>query len=225
MAVAVVQTKTREAFNAFGDAVDAITFDGGTVAGNLVVLAFGNEASNAGVDPVISTVSDGTDNYTSGIQREHSDGSLFIRGAIFYFKPAGSITTLTITLTGNVSNTNYFAKAWEVSGSAASPLDDTDDGQTDVDTVFEAGPVTPTVADAILIGLSIANDPATFTPDADYATGAFIPGNARGVACHRIVSSTNPDTMTNTANDALNGVSLLAVFKGAAVAQRTFVLH
>ena len=211
MAISLAQAVVRQSgFNRFNDAVDTVVLGGAVTTGNLVVVAIGIRSDNTAV--AISTVATGSMSLASAVSLEHSDGGVHCISAIYYAIATGTNATATVTLAGNWADTTSSLTIYEFAGNAAaSPLDDTSSGQTDGDTAFNSGNVDTTVADGCLVGVSISNDPVTFTIDADFTTNADDTGFS--IAGYDLIGSTGTYSMANTADDFVNGTTCLAAFK------------
>lgn len=199
-------------FNRFSDAVDTVTLGGAVTIGNLIVVTVAIRSDNTAV--TISSVATGSDALTLAASLEHSDGGIHCVAAVYYGIATGTSAVATVTLAGNWDNTTSCLTIYEISGNAAaSVLDDTSTGQTDGDTAFNSGNVDATTDNGVLIGVSCANDPVTFTIDADFTENADDSGFT--TAGYDLLGATGTYSMANTADDFVNGVTVLAAFKGA----------
>jgi hypothetical protein len=211
MAIASAQTPVRQnGFNRFADAVDTVSLGSNVTTGNLVVVTIAIRSDNAAV--AISSVATASTTLTHAVTLEHSDGGLHCTSSIYYAIATGTSPTATVTLAGNWASTTSCISIFEFSGNAAaSPLDDTSSGQTDGDTSFNSGNVDTTVADGVLVGVSVSNDPVTFTTDTDFTEVTDDSGFT--TAGYDLVGATGTYNMVNTADDFVNGTTCLAAFK------------
>jgi hypothetical protein len=211
MAVSLAQAVVRQnGFNRFADAVDTVSLGGAVTTGNLVTVTVAIRSDNTAV--AISSVATGSDTLTPAVSLEHSDGGIHCVSAVYYVIATGTNATATVTLAGNWADTTSCITIREFAGNAAaSVLDDTSSGQTDGDTAFDSGVVTATVADGVLVGVSVSNDPVTFTIDADFTSDADDSGFT--ISGYDLFTTATNYSMVNAADDFVNGTTCLAAFK------------
>jgi hypothetical protein len=213
MAITVTRTNSREEFGQFSDGSDSIGFGATTAAGATLVAVIGIKDDNTAVDVTITSVADdGGNTYTPAVSTTHTDAGLGMRLAVYYCEDADPAATVTITLSGNISDTVGDFTVYELDGAAtSSSLDDTVSAQEDANTTHASGNVTTTEDGGILIGGTLSSEgvslDANFTPILEGFSSAH---------GYRIVTTATNYSMTNTTGDFAPSISVLAAFKADA---------
>jgi hypothetical protein len=183
-----------------------------TTAGNLLVIAVASRSGVAITTPTITDSSSGTNVWALA---KEATGSTNVAD-IFYSKSTASVTSITATFSATVSLTVF---AWEFSGIALSPLDQTA-GASATSTAPNSG-ATATTAQAVevAVGLMQANGSSAITAvtglTAETAQSALVTAeNEVSQAGYSILSATGTPSFSGTVTST-HWNAVIATFLGS----------
>ena len=186
-----------------------ITLPGPSTAGNLMVVSFSMSTASSLYD--VTSITD-TKGNTYNLAAGPTDWSVGgKRGWTYYasnIAGGGSAITITVTLTGNPTNSNTYAA--EYSGIATSSPLDQSSAAIGSGTTLDSGSQTTTQASELIFGFGMSS--SAVTADAPYTNRNNFDSN---FIADQIVSSTGSYHVTGSAPGGGNWLCQMVTFKGA----------